>query len=83
LKFCFIHHVKFHLFENYSIIFTPFLFSHLFSFPPLPFISWFGDKFSLICESIKKTLEDFLDFCKCNKSFDFDLWNPFQTMNQP
>jgi len=89
LKFCFIHVVKFHLFENYSLIFTPFLFSHLFSFPPLPyfpcfpFISWFGDKFSIICENIFKNLEDFLDFCKCNKSFDFDLCNPFWTMNQP
>ncbi len=87
LKFCFIHVVKFHLFKNYVLIFTPFLFSHLFSFPPLsyfpcfPFISWFGDKFSLICESILSFLEDFLDFCRCNKSFDFDLCNPFWTMN--
>jgi len=41
LKFCFIHVVKFHLFENYSLIFTPFLFSHLFSFPPLPYFPCF------------------------------------------
>jgi hypothetical protein len=81
LKFCFIHVVKFRLFENYSLIFTPFLFSHLFSFSPLPyfpcfpFILWFGDKFSLICESI---LEDFLDFCRWTNLLTLTCITPFQ-----
>ncbi len=41
LKFCFIHVVKFHLFENYSLIFTPLLFSHLFFFSPSPLLPLF------------------------------------------
>jgi hypothetical protein len=88
LKFCFINVIKFHSFENYSLIFTPFLFSHIFSFPPplLPLFPFYLVIWWQIFTNLWKYfnfLEDFLDFCKCNKSFDFDLCNSFWIMKQP